>query len=301
MPLLAGGGCTVLAGGTDLYPAHVGRAVVRPLLDITAIEGLRGVRRIASGWSIGAATTWTDILRAELPPRLHALQQAAREVGGVQVQNAATVAGNLCNASPAADGTPVLMAAGAVAVLRSVAGERRVPVVDFVLGNRRTVREPHELVVALEVPDPAATDPAARSRSVFIKLGGRRYLTISMTMVAVVLDLDRHAAIAAAGIAVGSCSACAQRLPRLEAKLLGRPLEAVLADAVEPEDLAPLAPLDDLRASAGYRLDATQTLLRRALSQLAGAGLFSARASDALDEIDARTTSASARSRSPAP
>jgi CO/xanthine dehydrogenase FAD-binding subunit len=271
LPLLAEGGRTVLAGGTDLYPAHVGREVVRPLLDITAIEGLRGVRRIASGWSIGAATTWTDILRAGLPPRLHALQQAAREVGGAQVQNAATVVGNLCNASPAADGTPVLMAAGAVTVLRSMAGERRVPVVDFVLGNRRTLREPHELVVAVELPDPTAGGAAAHARSIFIKLGGRRYLTISMTMVAVVLDLDPAGAIAAAGVAVGSCSARAQRLPRLEAKLLGQPLAAALADAVEADDLAPLAPLDDLRASARHRLDATQTLLRRALAQLCAA------------------------------
>jgi len=145
--LLAGGGWQVLAGGTDVYPAHVGRPLQRPLLDIGGIASLRGIRRTPAGWTIGAATTWTDVLRAELPPLFDALKLAGREVGGVQIQNTATVAGNLCNASPAADGTPVLMALDADVVLRGAGGERRVPAVDFVLGNRRTACAPHELVV----------------------------------------------------------------------------------------------------------------------------------------------------------
>ena len=261
--MLASGAWQVLAGGTDLYPAHVGRPLAAPLLDITAIAGLRGIRRVGEVWSIGAATPWSDVIRADLPPRLHALQQAAREVGGVQIQNAGTVAGNLCNASPAADGTPVLMAAGAVVVLRSTAGERRLPVVDFVLGSRRTARGPQELVVAIEIPV-----GGERACSAFVKLGGRRFLTISMTMVAVVLDAGRDGTIGAAGIAVGSCSAVARRLPGLEAKLRGRTLASPLAAAVDAADLAPLAPLDDLRASAAYRLEATATLLRRTLAGL---------------------------------
>ena len=187
-----------------------------------------------------------------------------------------TVAGNLCNASPAADGVPVLMALGAEVVLRSGEGERRCPVVDFALGSRRTACAPHELVVALEVP---ARSSAARS--VFRKLGGRRYLTISMTMVAVALDVDGAGVVAHAGVAVGSCSAVARRLPALERRLIGRPLAhapdqrlaggrlaGALEDLVEPADLAPLTPIDDLRASAAYRLDASATLLRRALREL---------------------------------
>ena len=171
---------------------------------------------MSAGWSIGAATTWSDVLRADLPPLFDALKQAAREVGGVQIQNAGTVAGNLCNASPAADGTPVLMALDAEVVLRSASGERRVAATEFVLGNRRTVCAADELVVAIEVPA-----HSAGARSIFVKLGGRRYLTISMTMVAVVVDRDPGGAIATARIAVGSCSACAQRLPALERKLVG--------------------------------------------------------------------------------
>ena len=263
LPLLAAGGWGVLAGGTDVYPAHVGRPLPRPLLDITAIEGLRGIRRVGDVWTIGAATTWTDVLTADLPPAFDALKQAAREVGGVQIQNAGTVAGNLCNASPAADGTPVLMALGADVVLRSTQGERRVAAIDFVLGSRRTACRPDELVTAIEIPA-----PGERARSVFAKLGGRRYLTISMTMVAVVLDRTANGAVASAGVAVGSCSARAQRLPALEAKLLGAGAGADLAACVAATDLAPLTPIDDLRASAAYRLDATGTLLRRALASL---------------------------------
>lgn len=262
--LLAGGGWAVLAGGTDVYPAHVGRPLARPLVDITGIDGLRGIRRGPGGWSIGAATTWTDVLRADLPPLFDALKQAAREIGGVQIQNAGTVAGNLCNASPAADGAPVLIALDAEVVLRSGEGERRVAAADFVLGNRRTVCAPHELVVAIEVPA-----RSARARSAFVKLGGRRYLTIAVTMVAVVLETDRAGIIARAGVAVGSCSARALRLPALERKLVGARFSSDLPAVVDATDLVPLTPIDDLRASAAYRLDATATLLRRALSDLA--------------------------------
>jgi len=269
--LLAAGGWSLLAGGTDVYPARVGRAMDGAWIDLTRVSGLRGITEDAAGWTFGATTTWTDVLRAPLPPLFDALKQAAREVGGVQIQNTATVAGNLCNASPAADGTPVWMALDAQVLLHSQAGERRVSVVDFVLANRRTAREPHEVVTGLHVPR-----RSARARSVFLKLGGRRYLVISVTMVAVVIDVDvdvdadvdvsgRVAQLAAA---VGSCSARAQRLPALEARLTGQPLAALAGTSIDPSDLALLSPIADVRASAAYRLDATATLLRRALGGL---------------------------------
>ncbi len=261
--LLAVGRWAVLAGGTDLYPAHVGRPVALPVLDLSAIASLRGIREDANGWILGATTTWTDVIRADLPPLFHALKSAAREIGGVQIQNAGTVVGNLCNASPAADGTPALMALGASVVLASEGGDRELAVEDFVLGNRRTALEGGELVVAVRVPK-----RSPRCRSAFIKLGGRRYLTISMTMVAVVIDRDDAGRVVYAGAAVGSCSAVARRLPALEVKLVAVSSGSDLAALVDTTDLAPLTPLDDLRASAAYRLDATQTLLRRALASL---------------------------------
>ena len=261
--LLAGGGWSLLAGGTDVYPARVGRAMDGAWIDLTRVNGLRGVQEDETGWTFGATTTWTDVLRAPLPPLFDALKQAAREVGGVQIQNTATVAGNLCNASPAADGTPVWMALDATVLLQSHAGRRRVPVVDFVLANRRTAREPHELVVGLHV-----ARRSARARSVFVKLGGRRYLVISMSMVAVVLDADAAGCVTQLGAAVGSCSARALRLPALEARLLGQPLSALAQVGIDATDIAPLSPIDDVRATAAYRRDATATLLRRALGAL---------------------------------
>ena len=261
--LLAAGDWALLAGGTDLYPAHVGRKIARPLLDLSRVEGLRGIRPSDSGWTIGATTTWTDVIRADLPPLFDALKAAAREVGGVQIQNAGTVAGNVCNASPAADGMPVLVALGAEVELQSAVGSRRLPLEAFVLASRRTARRDDELVSALHIPT-----RAAGARSVFLKLGGRRYLVISITMVAVMIELDTAGRVALAGVAVGSCSAVAQRLPALEARLLGRAATS-LAECVDADDLAALTPIDDVRASGAFRLDATLTLLRRALAGFA--------------------------------
>lgn len=262
--LLAARPWAVLAGGTDLYPAHVGRTIALPLLDIGGIAELRGIRRDGAGWTIGATTTWSDVARADLPPLFAALRSAAREVGGVQIQNTGTIAGNLCNASPAADGTPVLLAMGARVVLQSARGVRELAVDEFVLGNRRTARADDELVVAVRIPA-----WSERARSAFAKLGGRRYLTIAVTAVAVVVDTGADATVSAAGIAVGSCAPAARRLSALEARLVGARIDADLAATVEDQDLAPLAPIDDVRGSAAYRIDATRTLLGRALGEVA--------------------------------
>ena len=261
--LLAARSWAVLAGGTDLYPAHVGRAIALPVLDIGGIAELRGVRREGASWTIGATTTWSDVARAELPPLFAALQAAAREVGGVQIQNAGTVAGNLCNASPAADGTPALLAMRARVVLQSARGLRELAVDEFVLGNRRTARADDELVVAVRVPA-----WSGRARSAFAKLGGRRYLTIAVTAVAVVVDVDADDTVRGAGVAVGSCAPAARRLPALEARLVSSRIDGDLGALVAADDLAPLAPIDDVRGSAAYRIDATRTLLCRALREV---------------------------------
>src|SRR5262249_4116921 len=104
---------TVLAGGTDFYPARVGRAIDENVLDIGGIAALRGITEQSEGWRLGATTTWSELTETSLPPLFDGLKQAAREVGGRQIQNAGTIAGNLCNASPAADGAPPLLALGA--------------------------------------------------------------------------------------------------------------------------------------------------------------------------------------------
>jgi CO/xanthine dehydrogenase FAD-binding subunit len=253
----------ILAGGTDFYPARVGRVVEDDVLDITAVAELRGIREANGRIRIGAATTWTELIEAPLPRQLDGLKLAAREVGGVQIQNAGTIAGNLCNASPAADGIPALLALDAEVELRAASRSRTVPLGAFVLGNRKTVCAPDELVTAVLVPK-----WSERARSTFLKLGARRYLVISIAMVAAALDVAADGTIVRCGIAVGACSAAARRLEALEKELLGRRLAPELAALVSARHLAPLAPISDVRGTAEYRSDAAVTLVRRALAQL---------------------------------
>jgi CO/xanthine dehydrogenase FAD-binding subunit len=260
---LASRSMSVLAGGTDFYPARVGRPVREHILDITALSALRGIERAAGGWRIGALTTWTDLLRSSLPTAFDGLKRAAREVGGLQIQNAGTIGGNLCNASPAADGVPVLMALDASVELASIYGVRELPLGEFLIDARRTRCEPNELLTGVRVPE---CGPGARST--FRKLGARRYLVISIVMVAVTLHADADGLIQGAGVAVGACSPIARRLPTLEAALQGRRLSEPLAQLVQPGQLAGLAPIDDIRGSADYRLDAAAALLRSALEEL---------------------------------
>ena len=250
---------TVLAGGTDFYPARVGRAIDENVLDITGIAGLGGIAATAKGWRIGATTRWSELIDADLPPLFDGLKRAARDVGGRQIQNAGTVAGNLCNASPAADGVPPLLALDAEVEIASRRGVRRIALGAFITGNRRTVLAPDELVTAVLVP--RVDHPA---RSAFAKLGARRYLVISIAMAAATLEVD-GGRIVRARVAVGACSAVARRLPALEQDLGGAPIDRSLVERVGPVHVAPLAPIDDMRGSAAYRQDAVLTLLRRLL------------------------------------
>ena len=253
----------VLAGGTDFYPARVGRAIDEDILDIGAIAELRGIFTTAGGWRLGATTTWSELIEADLPPLFDGLKQAAREVGGRQIQNAGTLVGNLCNASPAADGVPGLLTLDAEVEIASRAATRRLPLSQFITGVRRTALIPGELVVAIHIPK-----SARETRSAFLKLGARRYLVISIAMAAATIEIV-DGRIAAARLAVGACSAVAQRLPALEAALLGAPVDGHLAGLVDPAHLAPLAPIDDIRGSAGYRGDSVLVLLRRLLAGFA--------------------------------
>ncbi|HUN46874.1 MAG TPA: FAD binding domain-containing protein [Stellaceae bacterium] len=255
---------TVVAGGTDHYPARVGQPLDEDLLDITGIAALGEIRREEKHWRSPALVTWSEIIAdRSLPPLFDGLKLAAREVGGVQIQNAGTLCGNLCNASPAADGVPNLLALDAEVELASRRGTRRLAVESFVTGNRKTLRAPDELMTAILVPD-----TGRRARSTFLKLGARRYLVISIVMVGAAITLDAGGRIASAGIAVGACAPVAKRLPALELALIGHKPGVELARLVTAEHLAPLSPIDDVRGTADYRQDATLTLLRRTIAEL---------------------------------
>jgi CO/xanthine dehydrogenase FAD-binding subunit len=252
---LAGQPMTLLAGGTDYFPARVGRAPEADILDLTGIAALRGITRTAEGFRFGACTTWTDLLEAPLPAAFDGLRAAARAVGGRQVQNTGTLGGNLCNASPAADGTPNWLALDAAVELASARGTRRLALADFVHGNRATARAPDEVLSAIMVPTPTPD-----SRGKFLKLGARAYLVISIVMVAAVAEFSAGR-LSGLRLAVGAAGPRAVRLPAAEAAVLrGEPLS--------PAHLAPLAPIDDVRGSAAFRTDAALTLLRRAVAEL---------------------------------
>jgi CO/xanthine dehydrogenase FAD-binding subunit len=261
--LLAESGARVIAGGTDVYPGAGDRPLQGGYVDVSNISGLRGVRFESECVRIGATTTWSDIARADLPPAFDALKVAARDVGAVQIQNRGTIAGNLCNASPAADGAPPLLILDAEVELASRDGTRRLALDVFIKGARSTLLAPGEVMTAIVTPLPSPT-----MRSTFFKLGARRYLVISIAMVAVALDVV-DGVVRDARIAVGACSAVAQRMRHAERSLIGAPASSGLGALVEADDLAQLAPIDDVRASADYRHDAALTLLRRAIDACA--------------------------------
>ena len=262
----------ILAGGTDVYPADaaavgwgqpgVDHPDSAPILDITAIEELSGIRRHPDRIEIGAVVTWTETIESDLPAWFDCVRLAAREVGGWQIQNRGTLAGNLCNASPAADGVPALLALNARVRLRHGGGSREIPLQAFITGNRRTCLQPGELMTEIVIPS-----PAAGARSTFLKLGTRRYLVISIAMAAACMEIE-DGRIRDARLAVGACSEIAQRLTELEARLEGAPV-CDAPDMVREEDFAALSPIDDVRASAAYRRNGARVLVRRALDALA--------------------------------
>ncbi|SMC45569.1 FAD binding domain-containing protein [Primorskyibacter flagellatus] len=258
LALLSGEGAVILAGGTDVYPGLRDGPPPATMVDLSALPGFRGITRAHGVWRIGAATTWSDAIRADVPPLFDGLKLAAREVGSVQIQNAGTVAGNICNASPAADGVPPLLALDAEVELLGPEGVRRLALSDFIRGPRDTALKPGELITAIVIAD-------TPGQGAFLKLGARKYLVISIAMVGAVIAVE-DGYISRARIAVGACSAVACRLPELETALRGagpRDIAEIVATAAMPS----LAPISDVRATAAYRSEAVRTLVTRTVLQ----------------------------------
>ncbi len=251
----------IAAGCTDLFPATTRQVLPGRTVDITGIADLRGISRTIDGWRIGGATTWSDIVRSDLPAAFDGLKRAAREVGSVQIQNAGTIGGNLCNASPAADGVPPLLTLNASVELASLGGVRQVPLPEFLQGVRRTAIKPGEILTAVLVPD-------CGGLATFLKLGARKYLVISIAMVAARIRAQ-DGIICEAALAVGSCSAVATRLARAEGALLGVPVKGA-AEVLSDDLICPaLSPISDIRGDGQYRAHAACELLRRAVGELA--------------------------------
>ncbi len=255
----------ILSGGTDFFPALGDRPAHDRVIDISGLTEIKGIAIEADHIRIGGLTTWSQLVATPLPRCFDGLKSAAREIGGIQIQNRGTVGGNLCNASPAADSVPPLLALDAGVELVSAVGTRRVSLADFIVGNRKTVRRPDEILANVIVP--RTVDDAA---SAFLKLGARRYLVISIVMVAAVVKTDNAGRVTDARIAVGSCSAVARRLTLLERALVGVPARHGFGATTLAEHLAQLSPINDVRATATYRNDAALTLVGRVLEACVG-------------------------------
>jgi CO/xanthine dehydrogenase FAD-binding subunit len=255
LALLAGTGVPVpMAGATDLYVAlNAGTLQAQRFLNLWQLPQLRRIEPRDEGLSIGALATFTGLIRSSLVKRrLPMLVAAAREVGGVQIQNRATIGGNVANASPAGDSLPVLAVAQAAVVLQSAAGERRVPFGEFYTGYRQTVRRPDELITHFEIP------PVGPGQW-FRKVGTRAAQAISKVVMAAVRGPEPR-------IALGSVGPTVLRLPQTEAALSrGEGIDAAVR-VLEAE----IRPIDDLRSTAEYRRRVAGNLLRRFWAETAG-------------------------------
>jgi xanthine dehydrogenase small subunit len=236
-----------LAGCTDLYVSlNFGTLSDSRFLNLWRLDRLRTIQMRGELLSIGALATHTELIQSVLVRRrLPMLAAAAREIGGVQIQNRGTIGGNVANASPAGDTLPVLAAAEAIVVLASASGTRRVPFTEFYTGYRQTVRRPDELIVTLEIP-------AVRGQQRFRKVGTRAAQAISKVVVAAVVG-DRPR------IAFGSVAPTVVRARRTEAALAAG---ASIADAQQTL-IDEIAPIDDIRSTAEYRRRVAANLLAR--------------------------------------
>tara|TARA_B100000945_G_scaffold237406_1_gene193444 strand:+ start:436 stop:1260 length:825 start_codon:yes stop_codon:yes gene_type:complete len=248
---------TLLAGGTDFYPARVGKHLNEKVMDLTGIRELRSISDIEDQVFIGALTTWTDIVNANLPSAFDGLRKASKTIGGVQTQNAGTICGNICNASPAADSVPNLMALDAKVQLMSVKETRILKMEDFILGNRKTARRSDEFVTGLIIPHPGKD-----ARGNFEKLGSRAFLVISIAMVGVVAELNESGEIENLSVAVGACSEVTKRLHQLEKDAKGQRLRDL---EIKPLYLEKLEPIDDIRGTASFRKAVISELVTRAV------------------------------------
>ncbi|HEX2254465.1 MAG TPA: FAD binding domain-containing protein [Thermoanaerobaculia bacterium] len=263
-----------VAGGTDLMVSdRLERSAVAGVLDLTRIPELTGVREVAGGLEIGAATPFA-VLRSHpaVCRRFPALAAAAAVVGGWQIQSRATLGGNLVNASPAGDSLPVLLALEAVVVAAGPAGEREIPCAAFHVGYRKTALVPGELVARIRLPD-----PSPGSRQLFRKVGTREAQAISKVVVAAVGRVGGEGreggVVESLRLAAGSVAATPVRLRAAEAAAVGKPwspetARTRLAEEVGRAARGEVTPIDDVRSTAVYRAATLERVVRRLILDL---------------------------------
>ena len=202
---------TIAAGCTDLLPSTQEDNLGNDILDVSGIKSLRNITFENGFRKIGSGVTWTDLVENNnLPKCYDMLKECSLQIGSRQIQNLGTIGGNLCNASPAADGVPCLLSLDASIELLSVNGKRVLKLEDFIKGSRKTELQNDEILSAILIPKEAEL-----GNSSFLKLGARKYLVISIAMIACKLNLKKDI-ISDIAISIGSCSAVAKRITSLE-------------------------------------------------------------------------------------
>jgi xanthine dehydrogenase small subunit len=259
-----------IAGGTDLMVALTGELMEPPagIVDLWAIDALRGIAVGGEAIVLGALTTYTDIRRSALcREHVPALVEAAATIGAAQIQNRGTIGGNVANASPAGDTLPVLLAADARFVLGSARGEREIDASDFWTAYRRTALAPDELLLRIRIP--LRADREMRFR----KVGTRRAQSISKVVMAVAW---RDGSATSSGgpavwrdvrVALGSVAPIPVRAARTEGVLEGSPPTPEIADRAAEVLAEELQPIDDVRSTAEYRRLVASRILHRCIRE----------------------------------
>ncbi len=257
------GGILPLAGGTNMIVDLRARSVApSALVSIGKVPGMRGIEIAGGRVRMGGRTTVSDMLRsAELGAVAPSLVESARLFGGQMVRNTATVAGNICSGSPAADLVPPLLVLDAQVTLTSRSGSRTLVLADFFHGYKQMERRPDELLTEVSWPAPVET-----AANLFYKLARRKGDAITVVGVAVAMDVEAGTC-RGVRIALGSVAAIVKRARAAEKMLEGVTLSFESIEAASRSAVAEVSPLDDVRASAGYRSHCVHVLTRRLLTQ----------------------------------
>ena len=251
---------TIAAGCTDLFPITNNMSLDKNILDITNIKSIRGFEFNNKETKIGSATTWTDIINENLPSSYDMLKACAKEVGSIQIQNLGTIGGNICNASPAADSIPCLLSLDAKLELSSINNKRIIPINEFILGSRKTKLEQGEILTSIIIPK-----EKEKGSSAFRKIGARKYLVISISMVACRILISDNV-VEDIAISIGSCSEVAKRIFSIERQLINKNIKEDIFNQVDFSQLNEISPITDIRSTQVYRLKASQSLIKDVVS-----------------------------------
>ena len=257
----AGGNGRLLAGGTDLLvQMRVGRAKPKVVIDLKGIPGIAAIREEADGFTIGAATSGALIGEHEaLRKAWPGVVEAANLIGSTQVQGRASLGGNLCNASPAADSVPALIAAGAICVIAGPSGQREAPVETIQVGPGKTTLGKDEVLVALKLPK-----RPGKSGDAYLRLIPRTEMDIAVVGAAVSVTLDAAGKCIAARVSIGAVAPTALLVEAAGAALVGSSFDDAALARLEAAVAAACKPISDKRGTIEYRTKVAAVLARRA-------------------------------------